>query len=59
MVDPVNSNVDSTEKMPQPLGTDEEPEEIEYPSGPKVAVIMIALYLAMFLVALVRHPPRG
>jgi len=31
-------------------------EEIEYPSGMKVALIMVSLYLAMFLVALVCTP---
>lgn len=51
--EPVPTDFDSIEKTPQPSSSDGEDEEIQYPSGRKVAVIMIALCLAMFLITLV------
>lgn len=42
-----NGQVDPEKKV------DDEEDESQYPSTKKVAVIMVALYLAMFLVALV------
>lgn len=44
------------EKADTPVVVKDEEEDEDYPPFPKVVMIMLALYLAMFLVALVSLP---
>ena len=54
---PVGSveNLKPEEKSPEKVSSENE-DETEYPNGRTVAAVMTALYLAMFLVALVIPP---
>lgn len=60
-VDPESSSVDvspnGVDQNSPAQGEEEVDDGKDYPKGPKLALIMISLFLAMFLVALVCYDP--
>lgn len=51
--------VESTHSAPSMDSEQKAELEKEYPTGMKFALIMLSLYLAVFLVALVKNPPSS